>query len=106
MRMMVGKRLDGLKLPLLSRPVPIGLELHAAQPCPFGYKASRMARQRAGDHVAIEVDRGSLACIAGVEMRLRVVSFVPVHVDRDPVEEADPRHCLTVRSRPALDATL
>jgi pimeloyl-ACP methyl ester carboxylesterase len=33
-----------------------------------------------------------------MEMRTSVRSLVPVHPDRDPVEEADPRHTETVRT--------
>jgi hypothetical protein len=35
-----------------------------------------------------------------VEMRAGVVGLVPVHEDRDAVEEADPGHPVTVRARP------
>jgi len=106
MRVMLGKRLDGLKLLLAARSMPVGLEIHAVQLCPFGHEALLVTRQRAGDHVPVEVDRRRLSGIARMEVGLGVVRLVPVHVDRDPVEEADPRHSLTVRSRPALDVTL
>src|SRR6059058_1736546 len=43
-----------------------------------------------------------------MEMRTRVRTFVPVHPDRDPIEETDPRHSPNpkdrqVRSRSQLD---
>jgi hypothetical protein len=39
-----------------------------------------------------------------VEMRTGMVSLVPIHVDRDAVEEADARHRSTVRPRAAATA--
>src|SRR5207245_4947148 len=46
----------------------------------------------------VEADRRGLTRVAGVEMRPSVHALIPVHPDRDPVEEADPRHVPTLRA--------
>jgi hypothetical protein len=69
--------------------------------CPLLHQQQRTPRQRTGDHLAIESDRSDLAAIAGVNVRPHVTALIPVHVDRDPVKEADPRHGTNLRVRPA-----
>jgi len=52
-----------------------------------GAQRKRSRGQSAGQDVAVEVDGGAAACVASVEVRLRVRTLVPVHRDRDAVEE-------------------
>src|SRR5207244_12978332 len=52
----------------------------------------------AGEGLTVEIDRRDWAGVASVEGRASIRVFVPVHPDRDPVEEADPRHAETLRA--------
>jgi hypothetical protein len=105
MSSMLGKWLDRLKLALAPGTFPVGLELGVVQACPLGDERSRAPRQRTGDYVPIQIDRRRLPGVTRVEMRAGVVGFVPVHEDRDAVEEADPGHAVTVRARPEGSGT-
>jgi hypothetical protein len=97
---MLGKWLDRLKLAVAPGPFPVGLELGAVQACPLGDERLRAPRQGTGDYVPVQIDRRRLPGVTRVEMRAGVVGLVPVHKDRDAVEEADPGHPVTVRTRP------
>src|SRR2546427_276498 len=87
---MLGQRIDGLEGLLAPGPLPVRKQLLAMDGRPFGNERECTSRQRAGDHLAREIDRRGLAGVARVEVRTGVDTFVPVNPDRDPVEEADP----------------
>src|SRR5947208_14051217 len=92
------KRLDGLEGLFAASTLPVGLQLVAVEERPFGHERTRAGRQRSGDQLTVEIDRRDLARVASVEVRASMRAFVPVHPDRDPVEETDPRHAETLRA--------
>jgi hypothetical protein len=89
---MLRQWLDRLERLLAASPLPIGHQLILMEGGPLGYESERASRQRAGDHLAGEVDRCGLTRVARMEMWTRMGALVPIHPDRDAVEEADPRH--------------
>jgi DNA-binding CsgD family transcriptional regulator len=72
---------------------------------PLAHESKGARRKRTCDKLALEVDRSGLTDVPGVEMRPCVCSFVPIHPDRDPVEEAEPRHAASVRRGLAASRT-
>lgn len=95
---MPGKRLNGPKLVLAPGTFPVGLELGSVQACPLGDERLRPPRQETCDHVAVQVDGRRLPTVACVKVRSGVMCLVPVHVDRDAVEERPARRaCLRAR---------
>jgi hypothetical protein len=48
----------------------------------------------AGDELAIDVDRCPLAAMVRMKVRRRVRALIPIHVDGDATEEADPRQAM------------
>jgi hypothetical protein len=95
---MLGQRLNGLKLVVAPGAFPVGLEFGAVQLDPLGNERSRPPRQGTCDEVAVQIDRRRVPTVARMEARSGVMSLVPVHVDGDAVEEADPWHAMTVRA--------
>lgn len=67
---------------------------------PFANHGQRAARQLAGDYLPVERDRSGVPGVSGVKVRADVVALVPEHVNRDPVERADPRHPPIVSTDP------
>src|SRR3954454_13460192 len=82
---------------MAHRAPPVHVELAAVLVQPFSHQPQRSTGERTGDDGAV-ADRHlrRLAAIARVEVRRRVVAVV--HLDHDPVELADPRHRVMVRS--------
>ncbi len=72
----LGQRLDRLERLLAASPLPVREQLVLMHGRPLGHEAERAQWQRAGDHVAREVDRRSVTRVAGVEMRASVRSLV------------------------------
>lgn len=101
---MLRQRINRLERLLTASSLPIGDQLILMQSRPLRHKCQRAPRQRPRDHLACEIDRRGFTRIASVEMRPRVCAFVPLHPDRDPVEETDPRHSRTLRPRPKASA--
>jgi hypothetical protein len=84
-----------------SRVLPIDGQLLTVQQSPLLDEASRGARQRSGEQRAVVDPHQRLVTgVDGMEMCRLVV--VPLHVDDDPVELAQPRHERGVR--PGRDA--
>jgi hypothetical protein len=94
---MLGERIYGLKRLISPGTLPIRLKLLSVQLGPFLHEQERPPRKRTGDQHAVQVDGCGLTRIPRVEMWARVPALIPVHIDRDSVEEADPRHAATVR---------
>lgn len=68
------------------------MQLALVEASPLGYERKRAVGKRPGKQFAVQIDRGDLARVPSVEVRASVHTLVPVHPDRDPVKEADPRH--------------
>lgn len=89
---MLRQRLDRLEGLVSPSPLPVGEQLILMERGPLHGESERAWWKRAGDQLAVDSDRGRSTGVTGVEVRLSVRAFVPVHPDRDAVEEADPRH--------------
>jgi hypothetical protein len=101
---MLRKRWNGLQRLFPASPLPVGAQLVPMEESPLGHKRPGAGRQRSGDQLTIEIDRSDMACIAGMKVRASMRALVPVHPDRNPIEETDPRHAETLRA--AADGTL
>src|SRR5438128_5595449 len=98
MNAMLRQRVDRLERLFTPGTLPVGEPLLPMECSPLGDHGEGAARQRAGHELPVEADRRGLTRVAGVEMRPSVHALIPVHPDRDPVEEADPRHVPTLRA--------
>src|SRR5438552_13991883 len=85
-RIILRKRLDRYERLLAACSLPVGEQLVVVELSPLSYQRKRAVRQRAGDELTVECDRGGSAGVPGVEVRAGMGTLVPVHPDRDPVE--------------------
>ena len=86
------KRVDRLQGPFPPSSLPVCVQLVPAEASPLGDERKRTVGERAGEQLAVQIDRGDLARVPGVEVRASMHALIPVHPDRDSVKEADPRH--------------
>src|ERR1022692_1770624 len=88
------QRVDGLKRLVAARAIPVIAQLGLMRPRPLDYEPPAARRQPAGDdRHALDVDRGLVLSVGGVEVRASsVVCLVEIHPDHQPVEGANSRH--------------
>jgi hypothetical protein len=86
------KRLDWPKGLFPPRSLPVCVQLVLVKARPLAHERKRTVGERPGEQLTVQIDRGDLARVPGMEVRASVHALVPVHPDRDPLKEADPRH--------------
>lgn len=80
---------------------PVRQELVSMDTSPFTDEAEGARLEGSGEDGAIHRNRRTLPSMMGMKVRSRMIAFVPVHVDGDPVEGADARHRLRMLTKGA-----
>jgi hypothetical protein len=65
---MLGERIDGEEGLVRSCPLPVRLQFVLMDLCPLAYELELAARQRSGEHSAVEGDRGHPPGVLSVEV--------------------------------------
>src|SRR6202042_3280150 len=81
---------------VLPGSLPVRQDLLIPEPRPLPDEPQSPTFEAAGEHRPVRRDRRAAPGMVGMKVGHGVISFVPVHVDHDPVERADTRHGMTI----------
>jgi hypothetical protein len=88
----LGEWLDRFERLMVPGSVPVCEQLAAVQRGPFADETKRARRKGAAEDLAVDADRRRMVPVLRMEVGDRMIALVPLDLDHDPEEGADPRH--------------